>query len=119
VLLGETGIQVTKSRTFAVILTAGEQLQVHFLCKKIEKHDAGDNRQLTHTFINLPWPTSDRDKLIEMLTAAGLTTRHYGPGERQWMDSATWGTVRAPGQRDGQWHQPDLDTFEREYLAIV
>jgi hypothetical protein len=60
----------------------------------------------------------DRDAIIRLLTKAGITVRYYDPEEKKWMDqSESGGLEPAPGDRDGGWVQPNLESFKEEYLG--
>lgn len=115
--------QVSKSKTFAVVLTFGTELGAYFLCRKTEKETGADPK----TFLDVQaykmpqWGPKDRDAVIELLVKAGLTVRFYDPEESQWMDqSQSYGLVRAPGSRDGTWGPPiTVEEFSKDYLEIL
>lgn len=59
----------------------------------------------------------DRTKVMQLLVEAGITVRYFDEGERTWMDwSLSGGVTAAPGNKDGTWHTPSLDTFKKDYL---
>ncbi len=109
------GKRLSKSRTFAVVLTKGGNLEVKFLWMVTDK-DSGeetleDNNHLT------PWIESYRDTLIEMLVKGGLSVRFYDSEEKIWLEhSLLHGYNAAPGSRDGQYAPPTLDEFKEDYL---
>jgi hypothetical protein len=105
----------SKSKTFAVIMTQGEQLGVKFLwmVKEVDSDAATleENNHLT------PWALKDQDSLIELLVKGGMTVRFYDPEEKQWLEHSLLGGYNAaPGSRDGQYSTPTLDEFKRDYL---
>lgn len=109
--------KVAKSRTFMVLVETGELLLVYSLWKRTEV-DVGTST-LVSDFMTLvgPW---DRDVIARLLSMTGATVRYYDRGEKQWNDFSTIGGLsRSPGSRDGQWSNPTLEEFERDYLAIV
>jgi len=60
-----------------------------------------------------------RDEIIALLSKAGMIVRYYDPEEKKWLDqSVSEGLVPVPGQRDGGWVQPDIETFKSEYLGV-
>lgn len=111
--------RVSKSKTFAVILTPGNALGVYFICKKTEEEDGASS-----TFLDIQslqthdWTARDRNQVIELLKFAGLTVRYYDAEESQWMDdSRSYGLTRAPGSREGTWGPPtSIEEFQEYYL---
>lgn len=115
--------RVSKSRTYAVVLTAGDTLGAYFIHKKTVTED-GHEPVTSLELDAYPMPTfspKDENAIIELLMKAGLTVRHFDKAERQWMDnSLLYGVVRAPGTRDGTWGPPlTVDEFEKDYLNVL
>lgn len=119
--------KLTKSRTFAVIPPTGS-LDVFFLWRttthgpptggnSVNGHDRRQEKKLEWNTTRLPWPTSDLDAVVNLLTKAGITTRHFDREEKRWMEtSLSEGPQPVSGPRDGTWGIPNLESFEREYL---
>lgn len=118
-----------KSKTFAVLPNTGA-LDVFFLWREQQTEDPSITLDGSPTWIGqqrkdlkwqqtrTPWPTADRDKLIELLSKAGLTVRYFDPEEKKWMEqSLSAGLQPAPGTgREPSWTVPTLEEFERDYL---
>jgi len=110
----------TKTPGFAVLpFRQGKHQDVFFY--HIEKTHGylRVDEQLREKYVMTPFGVSQRDHIIALLSAAGITVRYYDPEEKKWMDQSTKdGLVPAPGQRDGAWSQPTLDEFKLEYMKI-
>lgn len=112
--------QISKSRTFAVILSKGDTFGVYFLWVKKDMETGKENLEYQTQDLNNWADTSQKDGFIELLKKAGLTVRFYEDDEKQWMDSSlVYGLVPAPGSRDGQWSFPNLEAFKEHYLGTV
>lgn len=114
-------MKITKSRTYAVVLTPGNKLGVYFLCTKTESND----RQAGEPYLDVQAHQTTlgaeaKSAIISLLVAAGLTVRFFDPEEQQWMDqSVALGYTRAPGNRDGSWGVPtSVREFQTNYLDI-
>lgn len=115
--------QVSKSKTFAVVLVFGSELGAYFICRRTDREEGKD--PLTYLDVEahrIPgWGPKERDQVIDLLIKAGLTVRYFDSEESQWMDqSRSYGLVRAPGSRDGSWGPPlSVGDFERDYLETL
>lgn len=103
----------SKSRTFAVVLITGGQIEVHFLWRV----KLAIETNLVHNRVLTSWSIADKDTLIYLLVNAGLAVRYFDQEERRWMEaSSSEGLVPKEGPRDGQWGPPDLEQFTTDYL---
>lgn len=110
------GTRATYSRRHAVLLDRGPYTEVRFFWRKtdLELREATLEKSGCH----LP-RVRDRNWIIELLLKAGVTVRHYDPEEKLWLEtSSEYGTMPVRGDRDGGWQEPDLNTFEQEYLGV-
>lgn len=109
----------TKTKTFAVVLTPGEQLGVYFLYKKINLDTTEATLEIET--VGPVWDAASKDTLIEVLRKAGLVVRFYDPEEKQWMQtSADDGPKKVPGARDGTWGFPlSVEQFWEDYLTTI
>ena len=110
----------TKSPTFAVLPFRQGQIQDVFFYHIVRIHGQLQiDEALQEKYLATGFGVGERDQIIELLKAAGITVRYYDPEEKKWMDqSISGGLEPAPGQRDGSWVQPDLPTFKKEYLGV-
>lgn len=111
-------VRVSKSRLFAVVLTRGGNLEVHYLWRRTENVGTGQQeKHLIHRHVATPWKVGDKDHLIKLLTEAGTSVRYFDPDESKWMEASDQvGLMSVAGPRDGQWGPPNLEQFEQEYL---
>lgn len=106
----------SKSRTFAIVSAVTEDtIHLTFATRLTE----GMSKRMEIRRSSFPKEDLDTvNQIIDLLTQAGLTVRYYSQDEKQWMDnSLAHGLMKAPGQRDGQWTEPDLEEFEAHYLT--
>jgi len=113
---------VRKSRVFAIILPLASELGVYVVYKRTEvSEDSGETSFIDVSSHKTKWPLGDRNELIALLKAVGLTVRFFDNEEKQWMDdSLSHGYVRVPGNRDGTWTPPrSVEDFEENYLKAL
>jgi len=108
----------TKSPTFAVLPhREGKPQDVFFYhIEKIHGQLQIDEKLREKYMAHID---AGKDVIVALLVKAGITVRYYDPEEKKWMDhSESGGLEPVPGDRDGGWVQPSLESFKSEYLAI-
>jgi len=111
--------KTTKSPTYAVLPHRQEQQDVYFFYVKKMHGQLQIDEELIATYQRPSFPVGERDVVIELLTKAGITVRYFDKEESKWMDqSALGGLEPAPGNRDGSWTPPILESFKQDYLEV-
>ena len=112
--------KTTKSPTFAVLPFRQGKVQDVFFYHVLRSHGQLQiDEALKEKYLSTNFGVGERDRVIDLLVAAGITVRYYDPEEKKWMDqSLSGGLEPAPGDRDGTWGQPDLSTFKKDYLGV-
>lgn len=109
---------IRKSRTFAVLLDMNGA-GFYFIYKKSYVEDGMPKSALVYYTHEIKG-TLSTDEMIDLMKKAGCTVRFFDKEEKKWMDTSTqFGTVPAPGHRDGSWTFPLLEEFDKEYLKVV
>jgi len=111
--------KTTKSPTYAVLPHRTEQQDVYFFFVKKIHGQLQIDQELKATYQRPCFPVGERDVVIELLVKAGITVRYFDAEESKWMDqSASGGLEPAPGNRDGSWTPPNLESFQQDYLRV-
>jgi len=109
-------VRKNRSRTFAVLVTKGDVLDVYVLYRRIDIET--DEVNLITKRVQ-GWSAKDADQLILTLNCAGTVCRFYDDEEKVWKQASEIGGVSVVrGSKDGSWGIPDVDEFESDYLAV-
>ena len=110
-------VRKNRSRTFAVIEVKGEALDLYVLYRRIDIET--DDAELISKKVQ-GWHPEDQELLLRTLNSVGVVSRYFDKKTETWKQvSEIGGVSTVRGSKDGSWRLPDVDEFERDYLAVA